>query len=307
MAKRDRTSDGGRTPRGHATAEKPGGLRAVYHEDCLVGMRRKVEAGSVDVAVTSPPYNIGKSYREYDDSREEAEYLRWIRRVSGGVLRVLSDRGSFFLNLGGRPSDPGWPFKVLRQFSHDFQLQNTIIWVKSIVIEDDESNADPIIRGHYKPVNSKRYLSGMSEYVFHLTKHGDVPLAKTDVGTPYKDKSNVARWDNDDVDLRDRGNVWFIPYSTVHAERPHPCVFPPKLPRMCIQLHGLSRTRLVLDPFVGTGSTGIAAAELGVAFVGFEIDPYYVEIARAAIQNVPAIDPDRSARAYWSTLTQGGE
>src|SRR5208283_5649145 len=138
--------------------------------------------------------------------------------------------------------------------------------------------------GHYKPVNSHRFVNGLSEYVFHFTKRGDVNLDKLGIGVPYQDKSNVTRWRAGGADLRDRGNVWFIPYETIRESRPHPCVFPVKLPEMCIRLHGMAKARLVLDPFLGTGSTALACDRLGVNFVGFEIDPYYVRLAKAALQ-----------------------
>ena len=171
----------------------------------------------------------------------------------------------------------------------DFVLQNTILWVKSIAISKDEVGDYPglngdIAVGHYKPVNSKRFVNGLSEYIFHFTKHGDVDLDKLGVGVPYQDKSNVARWKGGRSDLRDRGNVWFIPYETIREARPHPCVFPVKLPEMCIRLHGLSKTELVLDPFLGTGSTALACDRLGVGFVGFEIDPYYVGVAKESLR-----------------------
>jgi site-specific DNA-methyltransferase (adenine-specific) len=247
-------------------------------------MAEKLPPASVDVIVTSPPYNIGKQYSAHDDAQDPEDYLDWMTRVSAACERVLSPGGSFFLNLGGKPSDAGWPFRVLSSFREDFELQNTILWVKSIVIEDDEFGNGGLIRGHYKPVHSRRYLSGFSEYVFHLTKDGDVPLDKLRIGSPYKHKSNVERWANDGQDLRERGNVWFIPYDTIHQERPHPCVFPAKLPSMCIQLHGVERTRLVMDPFLGTGSTAVAAIRNGVDFVGFEIDLAYVALATEAVE-----------------------
>jgi site-specific DNA-methyltransferase (adenine-specific) len=138
--------------------------------------------------------------------------------------------------------------------------------------------------GHFKPVNSRRFVNGLSEYVFHFTKKGDVVLDKLGIGVPYQDKSNVARWKAGAADLRDRGSVWFIPYDTIRKARPHPCVFPVRLPEMCIRLHGLTKTRLVLDPFLGTGSTALACDRLGVDFIGFDIDPYYVRLARASLQ-----------------------
>jgi site-specific DNA-methyltransferase (adenine-specific) len=262
----------------------------IFAEDCVRGMKDRLRDSSVSVIVTSPPYNIGKSYRSYDDTREEGAYLRWISEVSEVCRRVLADDGSFFLNLGSKPSDPWWPMQVAdRVRCAGFTLQNTILWVKSIAISKEEVGGYPgidgdIAVGHYKPVNSRRFVNGLSEYIFHFTKWGDVALDKLGVGVPYQDKSNVSRWKAGGVDLRDRGNVWFIPYETIRESRPHPCVFPVKLPEMCIRLHGLAKTKLVLDPFLGTGSTALACGRLGVAFVGFETDPYYVGIAKESLR-----------------------
>ena len=95
---------------------------------------------------------------------------------------------------------------------------------------------------------------------------------------PYQDKSNVARWAGGGGGLRCRGNCWFIPYETIKfrdRDRPHPSTFPPKLAELCIRLHGIERSGLVLDPFMGIGSAALACAKLGVDFLGFEIDPGY--------------------------------
>jgi site-specific DNA-methyltransferase (adenine-specific) len=173
-----------------------------------------------------------------------------------------------------------------------FVLQNTLHWVKSIAIEKQEIGAYPGITrnvsiGHYKPINSARYVNDCHEYIFHLTKRGDVELDRLAIGVEYQDKSNVARWRAAKADKRCRGNTWFVPYTTIRerdAQRPHPATFPVKIPKLCIQLHGVKKTRRVLDPFLGIGHTALACVELGVNFVGFEIDPaYYVE-ARQAIQ-----------------------
>ncbi len=87
--------------------------------------------------------------------------------------------------------------------------------------------------------------------------------------------------------LRCRGNTWFIPYETIQNrehERPHPATFPPKLPEYCVRLHGLTRIRLVMDPFLGLGSTAVACAELGVSFLGVELDRAYLEEAVARVR-----------------------
>ena len=148
--------------------------------------------------------------------------------------------------------------------------------------------------GHYKPVNSERYLMGAHEYVFHFTKTGSVKLDKLAVGVPYRDKSNIGRWKSATRDVRDRGNTWYIPYETVTGAKPHPAAFPVRLPEMCIRLHGLREEPplLVLDPFMGTGSTAVAAERLGCHYVGFEVDPHYVEVARARVARAAARPAD---------------
>lgn len=267
----------------------PGGLAAntIHTMDCIEGMQR-LPAGSVDIIVTSPPYNIGKEYRSYNDRQPREEYLDWLEEVAAGAARVLADDGSFFLNIGGKPRDPWIPFDAVQRFRPYFELQNVIHWVKAIAIGKEdvggyENILGDIAVGHYQPVNSSRYLSQCHEHIFHFTKKGSVALDKLGVGVPYQDKSNIGRWKAAERDLRDRGNTWFIPYRTIRSSRPHPTSFPEKLPEMCIRLHGCRPGMLVLDPFMGIGSTALAALALGADYIGFEIDPDYREIAEARI------------------------
>jgi DNA modification methylase len=91
------------------------------------------------------------------------------------------------------------------------------------------------------------------------------------------DKSNIGRYAKND--LRDRGNTWFIPYETIfdREQRPHPSTFPIKLPEMCIKLHGVKESRVVLDPFIGIGSTAVAALREGISCIGFDIDEKYLQ------------------------------
>ena len=262
-------------------------INPIHTMDCMEGMER-LPAGSVDIIVTSPPYNIGKGYRSYDDRQPREDYLDWMEEVAIAAARVLAGDGSFFLNIGGKPSDPWVPFDVARRFRPHFALQNVIHWIKSIAIEKEdvgnyENITGDIAVGHYQPVNSPRYLSQCHEHIFHFTKRGDVTLDKLSVGVPYQDKSNIGRWKAAEQDLRDRGNTWFIPYQTIRSSRPHPTTYPVKLPEMCIQLHGCRPGTLVLDPFMGIGNTALAAIALGVDYIGFEIDPAYQEIAEARI------------------------
>lgn len=267
---------------------------AIYQEDCVAGMGARITAGSVDVIVTSPPYNLGISYNSHNDAAPRAEYLEWCDGWAREIKRVLRGTGSFFLNIGGKPTDPYVPFDVLGVMRRHFALQNVFQWVKSIAIMKSEVGHYPgldadLVVGHYKPINSPRFVNDCHEYIFHLTHDGNVTLDRLAIGVPYRDKSNVARWKSASSDVHCRGNTWFLPYPTIRRrarDRPHPASFPPSLPDRCIRLHGLTRTHLVLDPFLGLGSTAVACAQLGIACVGFEIDEQYCREARERLQSI---------------------
>ncbi len=280
-------------------------MNTIYTMDCIRGIRELVEGESIDVVVTSPPYNIGIDYLSYRDNKSESEYLDWIAAAAAELKRVLKPGGSFFLNVGGKPSEPLWPLKIAARCAEVFTLQNTIHWIKSIAIAKSDMGGYPhvlqdLTAGHFKPVHSEAYLNGCHEYIFHFTADGSVTLDKLAVGVEYQDKTNQGRWKSAGP-LRDRGNTWFIPYETIHESRPHPSTFPVKLPEMCLKLHGLSRARVCLDPFMGIGTTALACVRLGVGYLGFEIDPGYVSIANERIaeemerQSKPVKQPQAEA------------
>ena len=142
--------------------------------------------------------------------------------------------------------------------------------------------ADDLAVGHYKPINSRRFLHDCHEFVFHFTAGGRTPIDRQAIGVRYQDSSNIGRWQAAASGVRCRGNTWFIPYETIQSrdkDRPHPATFPPKLPEMCLRMNGLGRTRLVADPFMGLGSTAVACAQLGVSFIGIEMDEGYLDEA----------------------------
>lgn len=270
----------------------------LYNEDCITGMRTRLAPGSVDAIVTSPPYNLGTSYKGYDDTMAREDYLQWIDRWAAAAAETLNEDGSLFLNIGGKPSNPWGPFEVLVELRKHFTLQNVIHWVKSIAIQKEDVGRYPGITGnvsvgHYKPINSPRYINDCHEYIFHLTKSGSISLDRLAIGVEYQDKSNISRWGGADrPDRRCRGNTWFVPYKTIKSrdkQRPHPATFPVKIPKMCLQLHGVERTGLILDPFMGIGNTAVACAELGLSCVGFEIENDYcaqaAQFVQAAIDN----------------------
>lgn len=266
-------------------------LNRIYKEDCMTFMDRLPD-GLVDVIVTSPPYNLGKHYSKYDDSKERTDYIDWMRQVAQKSERILKDNGSFFLNIGGAPKDPWIALEVAQAFRESLVLQNTIHWVKSIALTKESAatksnglNGD-IMVGHFKPINTPRYLNQCHEYIFHFTKDGDIEMDKLAIGVPYQHESNKTRWKTKG-NKRDRGNVWFIRYENKQgAYRPilHPSTFPVKLPYLCIKLHGVAPKMVVYDPFIGIGTTAMACLSLNVSFLGTEIDPRYVKEAEKLIR-----------------------
>jgi site-specific DNA-methyltransferase (adenine-specific) len=273
----------------HTIIRTPTSTLRFYLADCLDVFPQLADA-SVSAIVTSPPYNLGIRYRSYDDALPSERYLEWSGEWIGAARRVLDPGGSLFLNVGAKPTDPWTALDVAQAARRHLTLQNTIHWVKSIAIDKRPgADAGPLSVGHYKPINSARFLNDCHEFVFHFTPQGRTPLDRTAVGVPYQDASNVARWRSGGANLRCRGNTWFIPYETIQSrdqDRPHPATFPPRLPEYCFRLHGLARLTLAMDPFLGLGSSAVAAAQLGIDFIGVEMDPHYLDEAIARVQAV---------------------
>jgi len=268
-------------------------------QDCITGMAR-LPGESVDLVVTSPPYNLGIKYGMYSDRQDRQSYLHWCRKWAAQLRRVLKLDGSFFLNIGAAPANPMLPHEIALALRDLFVLQNTIHWVKSIAIAKrfsplpKQKGGAPAESettfGHFKPINSKRFLNDCHEYIFHFTKTGRVELDRLALGVPYQDKSNIARWSHTrGKDLRCRGNTWFVPYETIQSrekERPHPATFPVQLAEWCIKLHGIARVKTMLDPFLGIGNSAAAAQRCSVRkFIGFEIDEVYLEEAKRRLDD----------------------
>ena len=244
-------------------------------KDCLKGLE-ELDDKVIDIVVTSPPYNLNIKYSAYKDNLKRKEYLAWLHSVFKEIKRVMKDNGSFFLNMGSSNIDPWVSYDVANEARSLFMLQNNIVWVKSISINDKTY-------GHFKPINSPRFTNHTFEHLFHFTKEGNVKLDRLSIGVPYADKSNVSRWKGAKNDVRCRGNTWYIPYDTIRLKAQkgtHPAIFPEKIVEQCIKLHGFNDETFILDPFVGTGTTMVAAKKLGLYGIGMDIDKDYLSFAK---------------------------
>jgi len=240
--------------------------------------------------VTSPPYNIGKNYgTEVNDKKPANEYLDWMRDVFAECRRVLTDDGSLFINVGYTSAMPWIAMDVANVVRPFMTLQNQVSWVKNISIGDTSY-------GQFKPVNSPRYLSITNEMLFHFTKSGNVPIHRLEIGVPFMHKSNLksrGAEKKEKSDKRCRGNSWFVPYETIQNNQKerggHPASFPVGLAEMCITLAvGQEKGALVLDPFLGTGTTLVAAKKLGLSGTGIDINKEFLDYAQTRLKGTPA-------------------
>jgi hypothetical protein len=160
-----------RLPQPYSTLTTRRGILQFYLGDCLEVLR-SLTPGSISVIVTSPPYNLGVRYRTYQDRLPRERYLAWTGDWIGAAARALGPAGSLFLNVGAKPTDPWTPFDVAQAARPHLRLQNTVHWIKSIAIDRAAAGAAAGLTkdlniGHYKPINSDRFVNDCHEFIFH--------------------------------------------------------------------------------------------------------------------------------------------
>jgi DNA modification methylase len=194
---------------------------------------------------------------------EESEYLSLLTKVWKECYRVAKKSAVFFLNIGDSALDQGKSERVaISAENASWTRIQDIVWVKSF-----------LGKGHYTPSGGNRRLNNLWEHVYLFVKNKkEYNIDPKAIGLPYADKSNIGRYS--DVDLRDPGNVWLIPYTKTTGasiKKGHEAPFPIGLPYKCIKL--VSNASMVLDPFGGTCSTLAACINLGVKGYAYEKYP----------------------------------
>lgn len=235
---------------------------------------------SVSLMVTSPPYNIDISYgnkwengrlktskgKKYKDDLTEERYREMLCSVFEETKRVLKDDGQIWVNIKNRYVDGNIipPFWIL-DFFQDMYLKNVIIW-----------NFD------WGGSTSKRFCSRY-EYVFFFTKKKeDYTFNLEDVKIPALN----YRPDRYKSQLKNPTDVWRISLVSGNSiERTeHPAQYPEELIERIIKV-GTQEGDLVLDPFMGSGTTAVVAKRLGRKYVGYEIEQEYLDIAKKRLEN----------------------
>jgi DNA modification methylase len=217
----------------------------------------------IHLMVTSPPYNARK---DYDQDLTLEEYLRLLERVCRETHRVLVPGGRACLNianLGRKPYIPLNAFISQMMIAAGFLMRGEIIWDKG------SSVGSSTAWGSWLSASNPT-LRDVHEYILVFSKGQFKRQAQGQESTIERD---------DFLELTK--SVWH--FSTESASRVgHPAPFPVELPRRLIELYTFAG-EVVLDPFMGSGTTALAALETGRHFVGYELEETYVQIARERI------------------------
>nr|WP_276967733.1 site-specific DNA-methyltransferase [Desertimonas flava] len=239
-----------------------------------------VADGSVALVVTSPPYFAGKQYEE-ELEREGVpasylEYLEMLTDVFRDCVRTLEPGGRIAVNVAnlGRKPYRSLSADVIRILQHDLGLllRGELIWQKA------EGATGSCAWGSFRsPANP--VLRDITERVIVASK-GRFDRARTAQqraaeGLPHDNTMLTEDFMALTLD------VWSIPPESAKRVG-HPAPFPVELPEQLIRLYTYADD-LVLDPFMGSGSTLVAAARLGRRYVGYDLDPSYVDIARRRV------------------------
>ena len=251
--------------------------------DCLTAMR-ELPAESIDLVFADPPFNIGYEYDKYNDHRTVEDYLQWSESWIREVHRILKKDGTFWLAIG---DDLAAELKVLATRTVGFSMRNWIIWYYTF------------------GVHCKRKFTRSHTHLFYFVKDENhftfndeeirVPSARQLV---YNDKRANAkgRIPDDTWILRPQEipggfdnsqSVWyFARVCGTFKERAgwHGCQMPEQLLERIIKVSSRPN-EIVLDPFVGSGTTVCAAYKLGRRYIGYELSENYCKLATERLQS----------------------
>ena len=213
------------------------------------------------------------------------EYLEWTGAGSHEAAGALSADGSLFLNVGAKPTDPWTAIDVAQAVARrSAAAEHHPLGEVDRDREGAGRNARRPARTIWRSATTSRSTAGGSSTTAtsscstsRRTAHAARSPGRRRASTRIE--SNVARWRTAASGVRCRGNTWFIPYETIQSrekDRPHPATFPPKLPEMCLRLHGLDRLNARGRPVPGPRIDGGRLRATRVSFVGIEMDEDYL-------------------------------
>jgi len=223
---------------------------------------------SLHLMITSPPYNVSK---EYDDDLSLTEYLQMLKNVFEETYRVLVNGGRACINvanLGRKPYIPLSDYISDIMIEIGFNMRGEIIWNKA-------ASASPSTAWGSWMSASNPTLRDIHEYILVFSK-GDYKRDRKKVEKEYRantiSRNNFMEWTK---------SIWT--FNAESAKRiGHPAPFPIDLPYRLIQLYSFTND-IILDPFMGSGTTAIAALESNRKYVGFDTNQEYIKLAEKRI------------------------
>ena len=271
---------------------------AIVEGDAL-SVLQNMPSESVHCIITSPPYYMQRDYStslQIGNENSPDEYVQSLKEVFRECHRVLEPKGTLWLNVGDKYRDGellGMPWRVaLALKDYGWLLRSDVIWHKPNAMPSSVKN---------RPTTDHEYVflfTKSRDYYYdidsirepHITftaqsrmKGGRNHFGKRD-GTPENGKNagnanlHSGRWDQAfHPKGRNRRTVWNIPLSK--SRDTHFAVFPERLVELCISA-GCPSDGIVLDPFVGSGTTSVVAQRLGRRYIGIDSNPEYCEMAR---------------------------
>lgn len=238
-------------------------LNQIFNEDALQGLQR-IPDGSIDLIIADPPYSLGKDYGNESDKLDSAAYLDWTRAWLDAALPKLKSTGSLYIFLTWRYSPE--IFVMLKQ---RMQMINEIIWDRRV----------PSMGGSVRSFTSVHDTIGLfvngKNYHFNL----DAVRIPYDAVTKKARSRSIfvgAKWLEIGYNPKD---LWSV--SRIHKIDPERAAHPTQKPLEIIDrmiYASCPAGGVVLDPFMGSGTTAVSAQRCGRQFVGFELNPVYCDI-----------------------------
>lgn len=241
--------------------------------DCLDGLQQ-LPTASVPLIFADPPFNLGIPYAAYRDRREREEYIAWLESWLAECCRVLTETGSIYVM---NSQENLWIAQAYLERA-GFRFRNVIVWKNSSIPVKNRYciNYQPIL-----------FCTKSDRFTFNFDAEQRRSSAKIPGGKENNGGRMIDQWN--DIPFVSGGcmaskEAILMPQSKRKA---HPCQMPVRLAERIVRFSS-NPGDLVLDPFMGSGTTAEAALRLGRQYLGFEIDPVYYELAVARLARVAA-------------------